>query len=71
MTSRLVDSLIGQIEIFDSLELKAVEYYAVMERELTNQKFREIIGRIRVDETYHSKMCQEIIEFLKNRPAQD
>lgn len=67
MTSRLIDNLIGQIDIFDSLELKAVEDYTVMERELTNQKFKEIIGQIRIDEMYHSKMCREIIEFLNNR----
>lgn len=67
MTSRLIDSLIGQIEIFDSLELKAVADYTVMELELTNAKFKETIGSIRIDEIFHSKMCREIIEFLKNK----
>ena len=71
MTSLLVDNLIGQIEIFDSLELQAVNEYTVMERELTNKKFVQIIGRIRLDEMYHSKICQEIIEFLRNRPTED
>lgn len=67
MISRLIDDLIGQIEIFDSLELKAVEDYTVIEKELTNPKFKEVIGQIRVDEIYHSKLCREIIEFLNNR----
>jgi len=67
MTSRLIDNLIGQIEIFDSLELKAVEDYTVIEKELTNHEFKEIIGQIRIDEMYHSKICREIIEFLNNR----
>ena len=67
MTPRLTDDLIGQIEIFDALELKAAEEYAVMENELANAEFKEIIGRIRVEELYHSKLCKEIITFLKNR----
>lgn len=70
MTSRLIDSLIGQIEIFDSLELKAVADYTVIERELLNATFKETIRGIRMDEMYHSKMCREIIDFLKNRSTE-
>jgi rubrerythrin len=67
MTSSLIDNLIGQIEIFDALELKAVEDYTVIEKELTNSEFKDIVGQIRDDEIRHSKICREIIEFLKNR----
>lgn len=67
MTSRLIDNLIGQIEIFDSLELKAVADYTIIENELTNLEFKSTIGGIRLDEMYHSRMCREIIEFLKNK----
>lgn len=69
MTPLLIDNLIGQVEIFDSLELKAVEDYTVIEKELKNQEFKDIVGQIKVDEMYHSKMCREVIDFLKNRPA--
>ena len=65
MTSLLLDDLIAQIEIFDALELEAVHDYSSMEQELTNPELRETIGRIRVDEQYHSKMCREVIDFLK------
>ena len=67
MTSLIIDDLIGQMEIFDSLELQAAEDYALIENELTNPEMKEIVGQIRVDERYHSKMCREIIDALKNR----
>ena len=65
MTPNLIDGLIAQIEIFDSLELKAVEDYTILEKELTGSTFKDTIDRIRVDEIYHSKICREIIDFLK------
>ena len=68
MTARLIDDLIGQIEIFDSLELQAVDDYTVIVRELTNQELKETIEGIRDDEKRHSEICRSIIAFLRNRP---
>ncbi len=69
MRSHLIDNLIGQIEIFDALELQAAGDYADIVRDLNNEKFRDIIDHIRIDELYHSKMCREIIDFLNQRPT--
>lgn len=69
MSFSLIDELIGQIEIFDALELEAAHDYGVMEQELVNQELRETLKKIIIDEQYHSKMCREIIESLKNRPS--
>lgn len=66
MTSLLLDDLIAQIEIFNALELEAVHDYSIMEQELANPELRDTISRIRTDEQYHSKMCLEIIDFLKD-----
>lgn len=63
----MIEDLIGQIEIFNALELKAVTDYTVIEKELVNSEFKKTIGQIRDDEIYHSKICLEIIEFLGNR----
>lgn len=65
MTSLLRDGLIGQIEIFKTLELAAAQDYEAIEQELINLKFKKTIGAIRSDEMRHAKLCQEIIEFLK------
>ncbi len=69
MSISLIDELIGQIEIFDALELEAARDYGIMERELVNSELKETLRGIRLDEERHSRVCQEIIEFLKNRPA--
>lgn len=58
------DDLIAQIEVFDSLELEAAREYGIMENELTNPGFKELVGKIRIDELYHSKMCREVIDYL-------
>lgn len=65
MTSLLQDSLTGQIEIFEALEMVAANDYGVIERELINPRFKKIIGAIRIEEIHHAKLCREIIEFLK------
>ena len=69
MSISLIDELIGQIEIFDALELEAARDYGIMERELVNSELKKTLRGIRLDEERHSRVCQEIIEFLKNRPA--
>ncbi len=69
MSISLVDELIGQIEIFDALELEAARDYGIMERELVNSELKETLRGIRLDEERHSIACREIIEFLKNRPT--
>ncbi|MDO8492211.1 MAG: hypothetical protein Q7S34_01040 [bacterium] len=61
----LRDNLIGQIEIFESLELKSERDYVLLEKELTNPEFKKIVGQIRFDEINHAKLCREIIEFLE------
>lgn len=65
MTSPLRDGLIGQIEIFKSLELAAARDYEAIEKELINLKFRKTIEAVRADEMRHARLCQEIIDFLR------
>lgn len=67
MNSPSTNDLLGQIEVFDSLELQAAEDYAVIEKELTNPEFKEIVDHIRVEELGHSNLCREILAFLRNR----
>ena len=59
------DELIAQIEIFESLELKAQDEYALLERELADPELRKIAGAIRLDEVRHAAICREIIELLQ------
>lgn len=65
MTSPLRDALIGQIEIFEALELAAERDYEIIEKELFNLEFKKTIGAIRADEMHHAEICQAIIDFLK------
>lgn len=65
MTSPLRDALIGQIEIFEALELAAERDYEIIEKELFNLEFKKTIGAIRADEMRHAEICQNIIDFLR------
>ncbi len=66
MNSR--DDLIGQIEVFESLEEEAEREYAVLGKEVLDSDFRETINRIRLQEIEHAKICREIINYLRALP---
>jgi len=65
MISPLRDALIGQIEIFEALELAAERDYEIIEKGLINPELKKTIGAIRADEMRHAEICQNIIDFLR------
>ena len=65
MVSQLRDALIGQIEIFEAIELAAERDYETIENGLISPELKKTIGAVRADEMRHAEICQNIIEFLK------